>query len=184
MRILGRVEGSVLWLLEENRWVAANLRREAARRGIAPERLVFAQHLPLAEHLARHRLADLFLDTLPYNSHTTASDARWTGLPVLTRMGEVFPSRVAASLLRAINLPELVTTEEAEFEELAVELGLDRERHRALRQRLEENRLSTPLFDIGAFTRHLEAAYSAMYERYQSGMAPEHIEIARLGNRP
>ena len=138
------------------------------------------RHLPLAEHLARHRLADLFLDTLPYNAHTTASDALWTGLPVLTRTGEVFPSRVAASLLRAIDLPELVTTEEAEYEALAVELALDGERHRALRQRLRENRLSAPLFDIGAFTGHLEAAYSAMYERYQAGLRPEHIEVARM----
>ena len=184
MRVLGRVEGSVLWLLEENSWVAGNLRKEAALRGIAPERLVFAKPLPLAEHLARQRLADLFLDTLPYNAHTTASDALWAGLPVLTRMGETFPSRVAGSLLRAIDLPELVTTEEAEFEELAVDLARDRGRYRALRQRLQENRLRAPLFDIGAFTGHLEAAYSAMYERYQAGLSPEHIEIARASSRP
>jgi predicted O-linked N-acetylglucosamine transferase (SPINDLY family) len=184
MRVLGRVEGSVLWLLEENPWVAGNLRKEAARRGIAPERLVFAKPLPLAEHLARQRLADLFLDTLPYNAHTTASDALWAGLPVLTRMGETFASRVAASLLRAIDLPELVTATEAEFEELAVALARDAERYRALRQRLKENRLRTPLFDIQAFTSHLEAAYSAMHERYQAGLAPEHIEVARLENRP
>jgi predicted O-linked N-acetylglucosamine transferase (SPINDLY family) len=183
MRVLGRVEGSVLWLLEENVWVAANLRKEAARRGIAGERLVFAKPAPLAEHLARQRLADLFLDTLPYNAHTTASDALWTGLPVLTRMGEVFPSRVAASLLRAIDLPELVTTEAAEYEDLAVELARDGERYGELRQRLQANRLRAPLFDTGAFTRHLEAAYSAMYERYQAGLAPEHIEIARQANR-
>ena len=184
MRVLGRVEGSVLWLLEENPWVAGNLRKEAARRGIAPERLVFAKPLPLAEHLARQRLADLFLDTLPYNAHTTASDALWAGLPVLTRMGETFASRVAASLLRAIDLPELVTATEAEFEELAVALARDPERYRALRQRLKENRLRAPLFDIRAFTSHLEAAYSAMHERYQAGLAPEHIEVARLENRP
>jgi predicted O-linked N-acetylglucosamine transferase (SPINDLY family) len=184
MRVLGRVEGSVLWLLEENRWVAGNLRKEAARRGIAPERLVFAKQLPVAEHLARQSLADLFLDTWPYNAHTTASDALWAGLPVLTRMGDVFPSRVAASLLRAIDLPELVTTEEAEFEDLAVELARDGERYRSLRRRLKENQLRAPLFDIRAFTWHLEAAYRAMYERYQAGMGPEHIEIARIGNRP
>jgi predicted O-linked N-acetylglucosamine transferase (SPINDLY family) len=184
MRVLGRVEGSVLWLLEENLWVAANLRKEAARRGIAPERLVFAKPAPQGEHLARQRLADLFLDTLPYNAHTTASDALWAGLPVLTRMGEVFPSRVAASLLRAIGLPELVTTEEAEFEELAVELARNGERYRELRQRLEENRLKAPLFDTRTFTAHLEAAYSAMYERYQAGLGPEDIAIARLENGP
>jgi predicted O-linked N-acetylglucosamine transferase (SPINDLY family) len=183
MRVLGRVEGSVLWLLEENSWVAGNLRKEAARRGIAPERLVFAKPLPQAEHLARQRLADLFLDTLPYNAHTTASDALWAGLPVLTRMGETFPSRVAASLLRAVGLPELVTTKEAEYEALAVDLARDKERYRALRQRLQENRLRAPLFDIGAFTGHLEAAYTAMYERYQAGLSPEHIEIARSADR-
>ena len=123
MRILGRVEGSVLWLLEENPWAVENLRAEAARRGIAPQRLVFASSLTVDEHLARHRLADLFLDTLPYNAHTTASDALWAGLPVLTRTGETFASRVAASLLRAIGLPELITSTESEFEELAVELA-------------------------------------------------------------
>jgi predicted O-linked N-acetylglucosamine transferase (SPINDLY family) len=184
MRVLRRVEGSVLWLLEENGWVAGNLRKEAVRRGIAGERLVFAKPAPQAEHLARQRLADLFLDTLPYNAHTTASDALWAGLPVLTRMGESFPSRVAASLLRAIGLPELVTTAAAEFEELAVELARDGERYRELRQRLEQNRMRTPLFDIRAFAGHLEAAYSAMYERYQAGLAPEDIAIARLANRP
>ena len=184
MRVLGRVEGSVLWLLEENFWVAANLRKEAVRRGIAPERLVFAKPVPQAEHLARQRLADLFLDTLPYNAHTTASDALWAGLPVLTRMGEVFPSRVAASLLRAIDLPELVTTEEAEYEELAVELARNGERYRELRRRLQKNRMKAPLFDIRAFTGHLEAAYSAMYERYLAGLGPEDIAIAGLANRP
>jgi predicted O-linked N-acetylglucosamine transferase (SPINDLY family) len=180
MRVLGRVEGSVLWLLEENPWVAENLRKEATRRGIAAERLVFAKMVPLAEHLARHRLADLFLDTLPYNAHTTASDALWVGLPVLTHIGETFAGRVAASLLRAIDLPELVTTSVGEFEDLAVALAQDGERYRGLVQRVKENRLSAALFDIRAFTRHLEAAYGAMYERYQAGLAPEHIEVARL----
>ena len=110
MRILERVPGSVLWLLEDNPTAAANLRREAEQRGVAPERLVFGSRLPLSEHLARHRLADLFLDTLPYNAHTTASDALWTGLPVLTQLGDTFAGRVAASLLTAIGLPELITS--------------------------------------------------------------------------
>jgi predicted O-linked N-acetylglucosamine transferase (SPINDLY family) len=179
MRILGRVEGSVLWLLEDNPTASGNLRKEAHRRGIAAERLIFARSLPLAEHLARHRLADLFLDTFPYNAHTTASDALWAGLPVLTRMGESFASRVAASLLKAVDLPELITATEAEYEELAIGLARNRERLHALCRKLQENRLGAPLFDSGAYTRHLEAAYRAMVERYEAGLAPEHIHIAK-----
>jgi predicted O-linked N-acetylglucosamine transferase (SPINDLY family) len=175
MRILGRVEGSVLWLLESNPRAVENLRKEAVRRGISAERLVFARSLPLDEHLARHRLADLFLDTFPYNAHTTASDALWAGLPVLTRMGESFASRVTASLLHAVDIPELVTSTEAEFEELAVELAQNAERRQALHQKLQQNRLSAPLFNSRAFTRHLEGAYNAMLERYEAGLPPEHI---------
>jgi predicted O-linked N-acetylglucosamine transferase (SPINDLY family) len=180
MRILGRVEGSVLWLLEDNPWAGKNLRREAARRGIAPERLIFARRLPLAEHLARHRLANLFLDTFPCNAHTTASDALWAGLPVLTRMGESFASRVAASLLNAMGLPELATATEADYEALAVELALRPERLQEIGERLRQNRLAAPLFDIASSTRHLEAAYSAMYERQLAGLLPEHMQIAPL----
>ena len=180
MRILGRVEGSVLWLLEENPWAVENLRAEAARRGIAPQRLVFASSLPVDEHLARHRLADLFLDTLPYNAHTTASDALWAGLPVLTRTGETFASRVAASLLRATGLPELITSTESEFEELAVELAHNPQRLQALRQRLQQNRPTAPLFDCASFTRHLESAYTAIVDRYHAGLPPDHIQIPRL----
>jgi predicted O-linked N-acetylglucosamine transferase (SPINDLY family) len=180
MRILERVEGSILWLLENNPMANANLRKEAARRGISPERLIFAKRLALPEHLARQSLADLFLDTSPYNAHTTASDALWGGLPVLTCMGETFASRVGASLLRAVNLPELITDTKAEFEQMAVELAHDGQRCHALRQRLQQNRLTAPLFDTQTFTRHLEAAYSAMLERYQAGLPPDHIHIARL----
>jgi predicted O-linked N-acetylglucosamine transferase (SPINDLY family) len=178
MRVLGRVEGSVLWLLEENPWAGDNLRKEAARRGISPDRLIFAKPLPQSEHLARQKLADLFLDTLPFNAHTTASDALWAGLPVLTRMGETFASRVAASLLRAMNLPELVVATESEYEEMAVELALDADRIQALRQRVQENRLIAPLFNCQKFTRHLEAAYNAMFERYLAGLPPEQIQIS------
>ena len=179
MRILNRVEGSVLWLLEDNPSASTNLRKEAERRGIAPERLIFAGRLPLAEHLARHRLADLSLDTLPYNAHTTASDALWAGLPVLTCMGNAFAGRVAASILRAIDLSELITTSEQEYQALAIELALDRERLFHLRERLDRNRLTSPLFDSSAFTCHLEAAYTAMYARLQSNLPPDHIQIAR-----
>jgi len=184
MRILVRVQGSVLWLLEDNPQAVVNLRKEAERRGIAGERLIFARALPFAEHLAREKLADLFLDTFPYNAHTTASDALFAGLPVLTRMGETFASRVAASLLRAVGLPELITATEAEFEELAVDLANDAERYRALRRRLRQNRLTAPLFDCQAFTRHIETAYTAIYDRYQAGLPPEHVDVPRLGSRP
>jgi predicted O-linked N-acetylglucosamine transferase (SPINDLY family) len=179
MRILAQVPGSVLWLLEDNPWATANLRAQAARRGVAPERLIFAQPQSLADHLARHRLADLFLDTLPYNAHTTASDALWVGLPVLTRTGETFASRVAASLLRAIDIPELITTTAPEFEALAVTLAHNPERLNALRHRLQQNRLTAPLFDIRAFTLHLEAAFTAMYHRYHANLPPDHITIPR-----
>ncbi len=124
MRILGQVEGSVLWLLADNAPATSNLRREAEARAISPERLVFAERMPLAEHLARHRLADLFLDTNPYNAHTTASDALWAGLPVLTLIGDTFAGRVGASLLNAVGLPELITPTPKAYEDLAVELAL------------------------------------------------------------
>jgi predicted O-linked N-acetylglucosamine transferase (SPINDLY family) len=131
-------------------------------------------------HLARQRLADLFLDTLPYNAHTTASDALWVGLPVLTRAGETFASRVAASLLRAVGLPELIAATVSEYEELAVELARDPQRLQAFRQRLHQNHTTVPLFDCQAFSRHLEAAYIAIYQRYHAGIAPDHIQIPRL----
>lgn len=179
MRILSRVEGSVLWLLQENPWAVANLQKEAARRGISPQRIVFARRQPAACHLARQQLADLFLDTSPYNAHTTASDALWAGLPVLTRPGETFASRVAASLLRAVGLPELITATEPELEELAVTLAHDAEHYRALRHRLQQNLLRAPLFDSQSFTHSLEAAYIAMFERHHAGLPPDHIQIAR-----
>jgi predicted O-linked N-acetylglucosamine transferase (SPINDLY family) len=167
----------------------SNLRQEAARRGIAPERLVFARPLPLAEHLARERLAGLFLDTLPYNAHTSASDALWAGVPVLTRMGESFAGRVAASLLRALSLPEsdlaeLITTTPTAYEALAIELALNPARLRDLRERLARNRLTTPLFDTAAFTRHIESAYTAMITRYHANLPPTHIHIPRSPHLP
>ena len=131
MRLLRAVPGSVLWLLEGNRWVPANLRREAESRGVAGERLVFAPKLAVSEHLARHRLADLFLDTYPYNAHTTASDSLWAGCPVLTLAGETFASRVAGSLLRTLGLADLVTTSLAAYEALALELAQKRESWRS-----------------------------------------------------
>ena len=184
MRILGQVEGSVLWLLESNRWAGGNLRKEAARRGISPDRIVFAKRLPLAEHLTRQALADLFLDTLPYNAGATASHALWAGLPVLTCMGEAFASRMAASLLRAIGLPELVTTSDPAYEALAVKLARDPVLHGEIRERLSQNRLTAPLFDVQVFTRHLEEAYISIDERRQMGLAPDNIEVAGMRDSP
>jgi len=175
MCILKRVEGSVLWLLGGNPKVVENLRKEATERGVDAERLIFAKRMPLAEHLARHRIADLFLDTFPCNAHTTASDALWAGLPLLTLAGETFAARVAASLLNAIQLPELITSTQEEYEALAIELATNPEKLTAIRQKLEKNRLTTPLFDTERFTHHLEEAYGVMYERYQEGLLPDHL---------
>jgi predicted O-linked N-acetylglucosamine transferase (SPINDLY family) len=178
MQILKRVPDSILWLLEGNPTAAANIRREALSRGIASERLVFAKRMPLAEHLARQRLADLFIDTWPCNAHTTASDALWSGLPVLTRAGRSFASRVAASLLQAIGLPELITRTDQHYEDLAVALAQDPARLQALQQRLAANRLTQPLFNCERFTRNLESAFEQVMERYWAGAEPDHLAIA------
>ncbi len=172
MRLLGAVPGSVLWLLEDNAVAAENLRREAEARGIAPGRLVFAPRRPLPEHLARLGLADLFLDTLPCNAHTTASDALWAALPVLTCAGRSFPARVAGSLLRAAGLGELVTHSLDEYEALALALARDRERLGRARKHLEAERGRLALFDTVRFTRALESAYERMVERALAGRAP------------
>jgi predicted O-linked N-acetylglucosamine transferase (SPINDLY family) len=180
MRILKQIEGSVIWLLELNASAAGNLKKEAVARGVSAERLVFAKRMPLPEHLARHNLADLFLDTLPYNAHTTASDALWAGLPVLTCLGETFAGRVAASLLNAIRLPELITTTLDAYEEMAIDLATHPEKLAAIKRKLAENCLTTPLFDIKLFTKHIEAAYSIMWERYQRGEPPESFSVDPL----
>ncbi len=177
MRLLAQIKGSVLWLLEDNRLAAENLRKEARLRGIDPHRLVFAARCPLDEHLARHSLADLFLDTLPYNAHTTASDALWAGLPVLTCAGRTFPARVAASLLHALDLDEMVTSTQNAYEALAIELATNSEMLRAIRSKLERNRLKAPLFNGRLFAGHIEEAYTTAIERLRSGHVPDHIRI-------
>jgi predicted O-linked N-acetylglucosamine transferase (SPINDLY family) len=179
MRILRRVENSVLWLLDDNATARGNLRKEAIARGIDAERLIFAKRIPLAEHLARQQLADLFLDTLPYNAHTTASDALWTGLPVLTCLGQTFAGRVCASLLNTIGLPELITTTLEAYENMAIDLATDRQKLAAITSRLACNRLTTPLFDTKLFTKNIEAAYTEMYERYKAVSAVNHIVIPK-----
>jgi predicted O-linked N-acetylglucosamine transferase (SPINDLY family) len=172
MRLLAAVPGSVLWLLEANDLVARNLRREAERGGVDPARLVFAPRAPLPEHLARHRHADLFLDTLPCNAHTTASDALWAGLPVLTCAGSTFAGRVAGSLLAAVGLPELIATSLAQYECLAVALARDARELADLRERLLRGREASTVFDLPQTTRNLEAAYSAMWRRWCAGESP------------
>ena len=174
-RILGKVPGSVLWLRSGNDWATRNLQQEAAARGIDPQRLVFAPHVGLAEHFARHRGADLFLDTYPYNAHSTANDALWAGLPVLTRAGETFASRVGASQLHAIGLPELVTATQEDYESLAIALATDRARLAEIRERLARNRLTAPLFDARLYVRSLEALYRAMHERLHATLPPADI---------
>jgi predicted O-linked N-acetylglucosamine transferase (SPINDLY family) len=179
MRILKRVDGSVLWLRQGNAALVANLQREAETRGIDPARLIFAPRVAAAaQHLARHRLADLFLDTLPFNAHTTASDALWAGLPVLTCAGASYAGRVASSLLHAAGLPELITTTPNDYEALAVELGTQPARRKELRAKLAAHLPHTCLFDTARTTRHIESAYARVWERYQSGLAPDHITIS------
>jgi protein O-GlcNAc transferase len=180
MRLLGKIHGSVLWLLEDNRRATQNLRAEAQARGVAPERLVFAPRMALGEHLARHRLADLFLDTLPYNAHTTASDALWTGLPVLTCAGSAFAGRVAGSLIRSVGLPELVTGDLPAYEALALRLAQDAPLLGALHTRLARNRLTHPLFDTDRFRRHIESAYGTMWEISQRGERPRAFAVDPL----
>ncbi|MBY0508693.1 MAG: tetratricopeptide repeat protein [Rhodospirillaceae bacterium] len=177
MRILKRIDHSVLWLLDGNAASVANLRREAAARGVNGERLIFAKEMPQADHLARHRAADIFLDTLPYNAHTTASDALWAGLPVLTCRGDAFASSVAASLLTAVEMPELITSSHEAYEALATDIASHPEKILALKQKLAKNRMCAPLFDIGLFTKHIEDAYTQMALRLYNGAPPEHITV-------
>jgi predicted O-linked N-acetylglucosamine transferase (SPINDLY family) len=178
MRILQRVEGSVLWLFADNPTAVSNLRREADRRNVDAERLVFGERMQLPEHLARHRAADLFVDTWPCGAHTTASDALWAGLPVLTCVGESFASRVAASLLTALHLPELIATTPEEYEELAVHLATDPKRLGQMRQKLADTRLTAPLFNTQLYARRLESAFNAIYERYQANLPVDHLYLA------
>ena len=178
MRILRRVPDSVLLLLGGNGTLERNLRRQAHERGIAGERIVFGGRLPAPEYLARYRTADLFLDTLPYNAGTTASDALWAGLPVLTCKGEAFAGRVGASLLTAVGMPQLITGTYAEYEELAVALASDPRRLAGIKTALAGKLRTAALFDTATSVRHLEAAYASMYDRYQAGSPPDHIRIA------
>src|SRR5580704_15829537 len=179
MRLLRATAGSVLWLITGNAKAAANLRLEAEQRGVAPERLIFAPKASVPDHLARHRLADLCLDTLPYNAHTTASDALWAGLPVLTCLGETFAGRVAASLLKAIGLDALITRSLAEYEALALRLARDPAYLAALKDRLIRNREASLLFDTQSATRHIEIAYRTMADIARRNEKPRSFNVER-----
>jgi len=177
-RILLEVDKSVLWISENNKYFRVNITSEFEVRGIDPSRIIFAKRVELmADHLARYALADLFLDTYPYNAHTTAVDSLKAGVPILTLMGESFASRVAASLLRFIGLPELVTTTWAEYEALAIDLATHPEGLGVIRERLVKNRLTTGLFNTFLFAKNLESAYIKMYERYDADLQVDHIYI-------
>lgn len=181
-RILNRLPGSVLWVLCDHPQTQIFLLQQTTKRGVSADRVVFAKRLNYKEHLARHALADLFLDTWPCNAHTTASDALWMALPVLTLKGQSFASRVAASLLQCVGLRDLVVDNLSAYEEKAVELGNNRACLRDLRERLESGRWCTPLFDTAAFTKHLESAYAHMIKRWQSGAAPTPFAIQENGS--
>lgn len=178
MRILKAVDNSVLWLLDPNQTASNNLKKEAAARGVDANRLIFGKPLPSPEYLARYRVADLFLDTLPYNAGTTASDALRVGLPVLTQMGESFASRMAASLLKAVGLPELITATATAYEALAIALANHPPQLQAIKNKLQANLPNALLYNTPLFTQHLEQAYQAMHQRPQQGLAPDHIVIA------
>lgn len=177
MRLLRNTEGSVLWLLDRNGWAKANLLEEAAARGVAPERLVFAGSVPHADYLARFRHADLYLDTFNYNAGATASNALWAGLPVVTRRGEGYTARMASSLLMAVGLPELIVESEEAYEALCHDLALSPGKLAQIRSKLEANRRSTPLFDTLTYTRHLEHGYRLAHARSVDGLPPETIDV-------
>ena len=179
MRLLIKVEGSILWLLKSNKWAEQNLKQQAEARGVSAERIIFAERLPQAEHLARHRLADLFLDTFNVNAHTTASDALWAGLPVVTKAGQGFAARVAGSLLNAIGLPELITTNEQEYEELVLGLVKHPTKLAKVKETLAANRLTQPLFNTELYTKHLENGYRQAYQRYFDNKPPETIIVPK-----
>ena len=181
MRVLQHVEDSVLWLFRDNDAAENNLRKEAALRGVDSSRLIFAKKVSLDQHLARHQYADLFLDTFYYNAHTTASDALWTGLPVLTKLGQTFASRAAASLLNAIGLPELIVRTQNDYESLAIELAMNPEKLHLLKKKLVANRLSEPLFDTPRYVKNLELAFEQIVLKGREGMTPEHLDV--LENR-
>ena len=177
MRLLDKVGGSVLWLVKSNKWVEKNLRNEATKRGIDADRLIFAEQLPLKMHLARQRLADLFVDTFNTNAGVAAGDALWMGLPMVTKLGKGYAARIGGSILKAIGLPELITETEQEYEALILELATNPERLAAIKTKLADNRLIKPLFDEDLFTKHMEDGYEQAFQCYFDGKDPESINV-------
>ena len=177
MRLLKKVEKSVLWLIKDNDVAVYNLKKEAEKRGVKSDRIIFAKHMPVSEHLARHKIADLFVDTFPYTAHTTCSDALWSGLPVITRTGQSFASRVAGSLLNAVNLKELITKTEKEYEDLILKLAKNPKQLKEIKNKLKKNRLKEPLFNSKLYTKKIESAYKKIYKRYNSDLPLKNIEI-------
>ncbi len=177
MRILREVKNSVLWLFEANLEATLNLRNHAQNSGVAAERIIFASKKSLPDHLARYRLADLVLDTFHYNAHTTTSDALWVGCPVITRLGATFAGRVAASLLTAHGLPELITTSTSGYEALAIDLARHPDRLTSIRNKTQQHRADFPLFDSGLFTKHFEHGLRWMMQRHRANLPPEHYPI-------
>lgn len=175
VRILDSVKDSILWLYQDNPYAVENLKKEAKKRGLDTNRLIFASRVTLPDHLARYKVADLFLDTTPCNAHTTASDALWAGLPVITLIGESFGARVAASLLHAIGLPELAVNTQEQYEKLAIELANNSARLQNIKSQLKKNVQFEPLFDTPLFTKYIESAYRQAYQRHQANLPPDHI---------
>ena len=179
MRLLNKIEGSILWLRQSNQWSELNIKKEAQRRKVDPERVVFAGSVPVAEHLARQRLADLFIDTFSFNAHTTATEALWTGLPVVTKMGQGFAARVAGSLLNSVGLPELITKNEHDYEMLILELATNQSKLSKIRKKLAANLLEQPLFDTEQYTKHIEDGYQQAYQNYFEGNPPKTITVQK-----
>ena len=177
MNILNQVEGSVLWLLKSNEWAEENLKKEAEKRGVDINRLVYANKLPHKEHLARLQLADLFIDTFNVNAHTTASDALWAGLPVVTKKGKGFAARVAASLLNAIDLPELITDNNKDYQLLILDLAKNPNKLKRIKEKLNKHRLIKPLFNTKQYTKNLEDGYKRAYQLYADKKKKETIFI-------
>ncbi len=180
MKVLKKVEGSVLWLRNSNDLSEKNLCNEAERRGVDAARLVFAQKVPMDIHLARQKLADLFLDTFVYNAHSTATEALWLGLPVVTKIGKSFASRVAASLLTSLDMKELITETEEEYESIICDFAENPKRLHAIKEKLEGNRLSGPLFNSELYTKNIEKAYEQVYKNYQNGDCPKAVDLSKI----
>lgn len=177
MRVLSKIENSVLWLRQSNWWAGENIKKEAWKRKIDPARIVFAERVPMDEHLTRQRFADLFVDTFNYNAHTTATEALWAGLPVITMRGQGFAARVGSSLLNAVGMSELITESEKEYEALILELATNKDKLINVKKKLAANLLSTPLFDTEQYTKYLEDGYQQAYQRYLDGKYPDMIRV-------